>query len=84
MAEASTNTGASHQAPESSKDMAGNCLPSIPSEGKVLIPHHLAPTLCLLLLLSIHQHARSIPPLPSVFVGSNNLQAQNIFFFFSY
>lgn len=45
MAEASTNTGASHQAPESSKDMAGNCLPSIPSEGKVLIPHHLAPTL---------------------------------------
>ena len=49
MAEAHTNTGASHQAPESSKDLAGNYLPSIPSKGKFLIPYHLVPPLCLLL-----------------------------------
>lgn len=49
MAEASANTGPSHQGPKSSKDMAGNYLPSTLFEEKFLIPHHLEPLSSLLL-----------------------------------
>lgn len=81
MAKASTNTGASHQVPKSSKDMAGSYQQRMPFEGKfpplsLLLDKEGESLLC----LSINMSGPSSFSLQY----SNNLEPKNIssFYFF--